>query len=1420
MFHIGYFETRYIMTIKRIVLLLLSVTLGIKVFSYDFQSGGIYYNIKSSNEVEVTYKSPSNRGYSGVISIPQSVKYNGIEYNVTSINDNTFASCTGLTGTLNIPNSIITIGEAAFYNCTGFTGSLTIPNSVTTIGKKAFYGCSGLTGLLSMSTSIGDYAFYGCTNISSIDLPNVKEIGDFSFFKCSSVKSITFSDVLTTIGKSSFNGCKLLQSVQLPNSVSVIGENAFQNCEQLINVTLSNALTEIESYSFYGCGFNSIEIPSSVTKINSFAFQNCQSLQTIEIPDNVIAINTGAFSGCSALHEIYLPKSLTTISESLFYSCSSLSAIIIPDHVTTIESTAFRYCTNLSSIQLPSSLLKLGRFSFADCIGLTQITIPKNVNSIGNYCFSGCNNLMLVKSEMEIPCVLEGNFFYGNTKPNATLQVPRGTKEAYLQSSYGWGNIFSTIIEAPIIYQLSLNSKGSGGITYLGNVICNASGVFEIDEGSSASLVFTPDEGYQLSSLKVNNTDVTAKVKNNKYTISKIAANTIVEVVFEAIPPTTYSLTITASGNGSAIYGSDTIKQQTQIFTVEEGTSATISFTPDNGYRIASVKVNNSDVIASVTNSQYTISNISANTTLDVVFEAIPPTTNTLSVIATGNGKIVCPEDVEVRNETKTFQVEEESEFNCQVVPDEGFSYVISCTAAAAGGSWTGRGNNYTVQGIKKDTELKVSFKILSFSLSITASGNGSVSYSTATIKNQTKSYNIEYDKSATVSFTPDNGYRIASVKVNGNDVTASVTNGQYTISNIKEDKSLEVLFEAIPATTFNLEIKSTGNGYALYNGTVVRSKATSFAVNSGTAVQITFVPDDGYRVASVKANNTDVTTSIINNRYSINSSTEDVSVEVVFEEIPPTTYSLTIKATGNGSVTYDSMTLSNKTQKFTVNEGSYASLVISPENGYRLKSILVDGKDVTSELSNNLYTVSNITKDTGVEVEFEAIPIPTYTLTVTATGNGSATVGDATIKNRTQKFTLNEGTDVIVIFTPDNGNSIKSIKVNDADNTASVTGNRYVIEGLTANTKIEVTFVEDINALTVDGVNYSVISQSEKTIKLMGGNIGQMLTVPATITQNETTWKVTDIDKEALKNNSELAAIIWNPEVAFTATVSNPNLLLYVKDEQYAPEGIRNVVVNGFANEIALFDAASGNGFYCPQAFTALVIVYAHRYSMETGVGTSKGWETITLPFDVQSINHQTKGAIKPFATWKEGDTSKPFWLYELTGNGFVEAEGIKAYTPYIISMPYNPKYNEEWQLNGEVKFSAYNVTIESTDDLKTASFKDRTFIPNFIDKAANEGFFGLNVVNDYSSNNSGMIEGSKFVLNMRQIHPFEAYMTTTSNSRHAIGIFDDMTTAIHEIETKMEAEQDAVFDLQGRRMNVPKKGVYIKNGKKYIKK
>ncbi len=114
--------------------------------AYDFEAGGIYYNILSETDktVEVTNKDEKYNTYSGEITIPNTISFFEKTYNVTTIGMSAFQQCYSLEK-ITLPNSITSIGDYAF----SYSGimNITIPENVTNIGNYAFCKCLWLESI-------------------------------------------------------------------------------------------------------------------------------------------------------------------------------------------------------------------------------------------------------------------------------------------------------------------------------------------------------------------------------------------------------------------------------------------------------------------------------------------------------------------------------------------------------------------------------------------------------------------------------------------------------------------------------------------------------------------------------------------------------------------------------------------------------------------------------------------------------------------------------------------------------------------------------------------------------------------------------------------------------------------------------------------------------------------------------------------------------------------------------------------------------------------------------------------------------------------------------------------------------------------------------------------------------------------------
>ena len=247
---------------------------------------GIAYEVIGINQAGVVWNSESI--YSGIIEIPAHITHEGTTYSVTSIGNNAFSGCTGLTS-VTIPESVTSIGDNAFSGCTGLT-SVTIPESVTTIGNRAFSGCTGLKTVYYNAANIASFAynyslpFYNCPIERIVIGNNVTKIPAYFAYNLTGLTEITIPDAVTSIGEYAFSGCTGIKKLTWNAKKCSYNSMTTSNIEQVV---IGSDVEVLPANFVPGSKITEVTIPTSVTSIGNNAFSGCTGLTSVTIPESV-----------------------------------------------------------------------------------------------------------------------------------------------------------------------------------------------------------------------------------------------------------------------------------------------------------------------------------------------------------------------------------------------------------------------------------------------------------------------------------------------------------------------------------------------------------------------------------------------------------------------------------------------------------------------------------------------------------------------------------------------------------------------------------------------------------------------------------------------------------------------------------------------------------------------------------------------------------------------------------------------------------------------------------------------------------------------------------------------------------------------------------------------------------------------------
>ena len=206
-------------------------------------------------------------------------------------------------------------------------------------------------------------------------------------------------------------------------------------------------------------------------------------------------------------------------------------------------------------------------------------------------------------------------------------------------------------------------------------------------------------------------------------------------------------------------------------------------------------------------------------------------------------------------------------------------------------------------------------------------------------------SVTVNYGASQTFTITPDPGYHVADVKIDGVSVGAVTT---YTLNNITSNHTIDVIL-AINQYTL---IATAGP-----NGAIIPSGAMT--VDHGGSLAFTITPNTGYRISDVKVDG--VSVGVVTT-YTFTNVTSAHTIEALFAV---NQHTIIATAGPNGTIT--------PSGSITVDHGATQTFTITPNPGYRISDVEVDGVMLGVTKS---YTFSNVASDHTINVTFKQIQV------------------------------------------------------------------------------------------------------------------------------------------------------------------------------------------------------------------------------------------------------------------------------------------------------------------------------------------------------------------------------------------------------------------------------------------------------------
>lgn len=590
-------------------------------------------------------------------------------------------------------------------------------------------------------------------------------------------------------------------------------------------------------------------------------------------------------------------------------------------------------------------------------------------------------------------------------------------------------------------YNITINYNDKGAVYYGEDVVASGSAIAATYTGN-LTIQLLADADYELLAANIDtsiSTDTNAgmyyEYLNNMIVIYNISSDATITLDFTE-RPVYYSVNVTTDSNITITSTVDS--------TILKGSDLEIEFTVADNYIISALEINNEtkDIDSYITHSAgtYTFAmTVTANANISIATALVE---YEVTITNDGNGTIHIGDSEYVTQ--GTHSVKHGSNLEISIVPSSGYEIATITLDGESVEVTNKQTQSVILSGVSGEHSIAVTFSAVIVYHKVTVSVGLGGSATNSGI-NQV----VSGEAFSTV-FTPEANYVLTAILVNGeaidldaSGVTKSGDTYTYAIASVTEDVVVKAVFSLI---TLDITFNTTAFGTVNIAGTDYTNSPTDYVIKAtyGTNLEFVITPDAGYRLTKFELDGNNV--AITENTYTLANITQAHSVNVEFSKIE---YTVSILASSNGVVSTDSITVAH---------GDDATFTITPDTGYVVSKVYVDGVEYSASLTNNAGTytcvIEDIESNHSVRVEFK---LKTLAITVVVTGNGSVDVSTLNVNYYETK--------TIHIY-PDTNNHLADV----LDNTVSVIagieevlgGYSYTITNIVVDHTINVVFEVD----------------------------------------------------------------------------------------------------------------------------------------------------------------------------------------------------------------------------------------------------------------------------------------------------------------------------------------------------------------------